>query len=64
MRGRKMNSRLPADGCVRLEHYRKKAKEADAKAASAADPQVQMIWTQIARTWRQLAAHLAHDLER
>jgi len=58
----RMQSNMPGDQRTRLEHYRDKADEADAKAASAHDPQVKMLWGQIARSWRHLADHIARLL--
>jgi hypothetical protein len=58
-----MSFRLSADGWERLKSYRVKANEADAKAARANDPHVRIIWTQIARSWRLLADHLARELK-
>jgi hypothetical protein len=54
----------PANELERLEHYVAKAKEADAKAAGAGDPQVRTTWTQIAQSWRLMADHLAREIAR
>jgi len=54
----------PADERERLERFRAKAKEADAKAAGAGDPQVRTTWTQIAQSWRLMANYLAREIAR
>ena len=59
-----MNFKPPADEWERLERFRTKAKEADAKAACADDPQVRTVWKQVAQSWRRMADHLARELER
>jgi hypothetical protein len=58
-----MKSTPPANEWERLESYRTKAKAAEAKAAGANDPQVQITWTQIAQSWRMLADHVARELK-
>jgi len=58
-----MDSKPPPSQWDRLESFRAKAKEADAKAAEAGDPQVRMTWMQIAQSWRMMAEHLARQLK-
>jgi hypothetical protein len=58
-----MSSKEPPTGWDRLEMLRARAEEADAKAAQANDPQVQLTWTQIAQSWRLLADYLARQLK-
>ena len=58
-----MDAKPLSDRWQRLEKYRARAREADAKAAAALDPQVQTTWTQIAQSWRLLADHLARQLK-
>jgi non-ribosomal peptide synthetase component E (peptide arylation enzyme) len=40
------------------EDYRRKAEEADAKAAVARDADVRLTFQEIARQWRELAAQM------
>ena len=40
------------------EDYRRKAEEADAKAAAARDADVRLTFQEIARQWRDLAAQI------
>ena len=58
-----MTSQRPADRWERLENLRARADEAEARAADAKDPHVQITWMQIAQSWRLLADHLARELK-
>lgn len=41
---------------TKAEEFRRKADEAEAKAASVMDLEVQQAYTEIARLWREMAA--------